>query len=84
VKEVRETRTVWSLGAVSYNRAMLSELWLGTRLDSGERVTRQVDKPLPDILPAELPPPDPDSDDSFVLTDRKLEDYERIAEPPVD
>lgn len=84
MKEVEATGTVWSLGAVTYNRTSLTELWVGMRLDTGERITRQIEKELPDILVAGLPDPDPDSDDSFVLTDQKLQDYERVADPPAD
>ena len=84
VKEVQATNTVWSLASAGYNRTTLTELWVGMRMDTGERLVREVEKPLPDILLDELPPPDPNSDNWCVLSDRKLDDYERVADPPAD
>lgn len=82
MKEILATNTVWSLGAVIYDRVRLTELWFGTRLATGERVSAKIEKPLPDILLAGLPAPDDDPDSGFVLLDHMLEEYERIAEPP--
>lgn len=84
MKEVSQTRTVWSLGTVAYNRLVLSEVWVGTRLDTGERISRQLEKPLPDILLAGLPKPDQSTKDWLVLIGDGLDAYELIAEPPQD